>query len=55
MSAIAGYQIDVQVNPAFVRANEVLTLVGNNDKLTSVISRVAPTPLPETLRWMYQA
>jgi nucleoside-diphosphate-sugar epimerase len=55
MSAIAGYQIDVQVNPAFVRANEVLTLVGNNDKLTSVIGRVAPTPLPETLRWMYQA
>ena len=55
MSAIAGYDIQVDVNPAFVRANEVLTLVGNNDKLTSVIGRIAPTPLPETLRWMYQA
>ncbi|MES2150854.1 MAG: GDP-mannose 4,6-dehydratase [Pseudomonadota bacterium] len=55
MSTIAGYAIEVQVNPAFVRANEVLTLVGNNDKLTSVIGAIAPTPLNETLRWMYQA
>lgn len=55
MSDIAGYEIQVDVNPAFVRANEVLTLVGNNDKLVSVIGHVAPTPLPETLRWMYQA
>ena len=55
MSAIAGYSIDVRVNPAFVRANDILTLVGNNDKLTSVIGSVAPTPLADTLRWMYQA
>ena len=55
MSGIAGYDIDVRVNPAFVRPKEVLTLVGSNDKLTSVIGAVAPTPLPETLRWMYQA
>jgi len=55
MSAIAGYDIAVRVNPAFVRKNDVLTLVGNNDKLVSVIGAVEPTPLAETLRWMYQA
>lgn len=55
MSDIAGYGIDVQVNPAFVRPKEVLTLVGSNDKLSSVIGAIPPTPLPDTLRWMYQA
>lgn len=55
MSGIAGYQIEVQVNPAFVRAKDVLTLAGSNHKLTSVIGQLAPTPLAETLRWMYQA
>jgi nucleoside-diphosphate-sugar epimerase len=52
---IAGYRIDVSVNPAFVRANDVLTLAGNNDKLASVVGALEPTPLAETLRWMYQA
>lgn len=55
MAQIAGYAIDVKVNPAFVRAKDVATLVGDNDKLTSVIGSIDPTPLPETLRWMYQA
>ena len=55
MASIAGYDIDVRVNPAFVRPNDVLTLVGCNDKLTSVIGEVPPTPLAETLRWMYLA
>jgi len=55
MSEIAGYHIDVQVNPAFVRANDVLTLAGSNSKLTAVIGQLDPTPLSETLRWMYLA
>ncbi len=55
MSEIAGYRIDVHVNPAFVRANDVLTLSGSNSKLTAVIGQLDPTPLSETLRWMYQA
>jgi nucleoside-diphosphate-sugar epimerase len=55
MGQIAGYAIDVKVNPAFVRAKDVPTLVGSNDKLTSVIGSIDPTPLSETLRWMYQA
>ncbi|SFD73543.1 GDP-mannose 4,6-dehydratase [Massilia yuzhufengensis] len=55
MGDIAGYRIDVHVNPAFVRANDVLTLTGSNSKLTAVIGQLDPTPLSETLRWMYQA
>ena len=55
MSEIAGYSIEVQVNPAFVRANDVLTLIGSNAKLASVIGTVEQTPLADTLRWMYQA
>jgi nucleoside-diphosphate-sugar epimerase len=55
MSDIAGYRIEVHVNPAFVRANEVLTLSGSNAKLADTIGTIEPTPLVETLRWMYQA
>jgi nucleoside-diphosphate-sugar epimerase len=55
MGEIAGYRIDVQVNPAFVRANDVLQLTGSNRKLTAVVGDLAPTPLYETLRWMYLA
>jgi nucleoside-diphosphate-sugar epimerase len=55
MSDIAGYRIEVHVNPAFVRANEVLTLTGSNAKLAGVIGPIEPTPLVETLRWMYTA
>jgi nucleoside-diphosphate-sugar epimerase len=55
MSDIAGYRIEVHVNPAFVRANEVLTLSGSNAKLVDAVGAVEPTPLVETLRWMYRA
>ncbi|MFC5551805.1 GDP-mannose 4,6-dehydratase [Massilia aerilata] len=55
MSEIAGYRIEVHVNPAFVRANEVLTLTGSNARLAAVIGKIEPTPLLETLRWMYSA
>ena len=55
MGEIAGYRIEVQVNPAFVRANDVLQLTGSNRKLAAVIGDLAPTPLHETLDWMYRA
>ncbi|RJG15277.1 NAD-dependent epimerase/dehydratase family protein [Massilia cavernae] len=55
MSAIAGYSIDVRVNPAFVRPREVQVMVGSNRKLAGIIGELEPTPLADTLRWMYQA
>ncbi|QJE03302.1 NAD-dependent epimerase/dehydratase family protein [Massilia forsythiae] len=55
MSDIAGYRIEVHVNPAFVRANEVQTLAGSNARLAAATGPVEPVPLVETLRWMYRA
>ncbi len=55
MAAIAGYKIKVHVNPAFVRANEVARLTGDNRRLAAVVGAIAPLPLADTLRWMYQA
>lgn len=53
MAGIAGYDIEVRVNPAFVRPREARTLVGSNRKLASVIGEIEPAPLADTLRWMY--
>ena len=55
LSTIAGYRIEVRVNPAFVRANDVLSLTGDNAKLAGVIGAIEPIALADTLRWMYQA
>ncbi|MET0267233.1 MAG: GDP-mannose 4,6-dehydratase [Duganella sp.] len=54
MADIAGYRINVHVNPAFVRANEVVRLVGDNRRLASVAGLPDSVPLADTLRWMYQ-
>ena len=53
---ITGHAIDVQVNPAFVRANEVKTLLGNPAQLHALIGADwASPPLHDTLRWMLEA
>lgn len=55
MADIAGYKINVHVNPAFVRANEVVRLVGDNRRLVAAIGAPDIVPLADTLRWMYSA
>ncbi|RQT37874.1 NAD-dependent epimerase/dehydratase family protein [Burkholderia contaminans] len=55
MEQIAGYTIDVQVNPAFVRANEVRRLQGNGARLQAAIGTLDDIPLESTLRWMFEA
>ena len=53
MGEIAGYEIEIRVNPAFVRANEVKRLQGDCGKLERFVDKLDPIPLKETLRWMY--
>jgi nucleoside-diphosphate-sugar epimerase len=49
---LAGYQINVRVNPAFVRANEVYKLMGDPGKLPQFIGELPEIPLIDTLAWM---
>lgn len=53
MQEIANYHIDVRVNPAFVRANELPRLVGSEVKLASIIGDLSHDNLFSTLAEMY--
>lgn len=55
MSEIAGYEIEVRVNPAFVRASEVKRLQGDGSKLERAVGSLPVIPLKETLAWMMGA
>ena len=55
MQEIAGYDIDVQVNPAFVRANELPDLRGDPARLIECIGPLSQYSLRDTLQWMYEA
>jgi nucleoside-diphosphate-sugar epimerase len=52
LSQITGHQLKINVNPAFVRANEIHRLCGDSTKLFEVMGQVAIPPLEDTLRWM---
>jgi GDP-6-deoxy-D-talose 4-dehydrogenase len=52
MERITGHRMDVQVNPAFVRANEVHRLCGSPDKLLDCTGPLPAYGLEDTLRWM---
>lgn len=52
VETISGHAMRVDVNPAFVRANEVKTLCGDPTKLRTLIGDWETPPLEETLRWM---
>jgi nucleoside-diphosphate-sugar epimerase len=54
MNGLAGYEIEVRVNPEFVRENEVPRLVGSNAKLHSLVKLSPPRPFAETLKRMYE-
>lgn len=52
---ISQQQFDVRVNPAFVRANEVKTLIGDNTKLIATVGELKAFSLNETLKSMIEA
>lgn len=47
-----GHHIEVRVNPAFVRSNDVPLLVGNPHLLRTLLPDWCPAPLADTLAWM---
>ena len=53
MQKIAGYEIDVKVNPAFVRPNEIRSLAGSTEKLEKYITLKKDFTFEETLKSMY--
>ncbi|WP_370559475.1 GDP-mannose 4,6-dehydratase [Edwardsiella tarda] len=52
---ITGHHLTIQVNPDFVRVNEVKTLSGDPSKLQSFIPDWNVPPLEDTLRWMLES
>lgn len=52
---MTGHEINVRVNQAFVRENDVRMLAGDNRHLTRLIGTWKPRPFEETLRWMLQS
>lgn len=54
MERISGHVLNVQVNPAFVRANEVRSLSGNPEKLRGLIGDWQVPALEDTMRWMLE-
>ncbi len=54
LSGITGHSMDVQVNPAFVRANEVYRLCGSPDKLLRATGALPAHGLEQTLSWMLE-
>jgi nucleoside-diphosphate-sugar epimerase len=54
LSGITGHTMDVQVNPAFVRANEVHRLCGSPDKLLRTTGALTTYRLDQTLSWMLE-
>lgn len=55
LERLAGYAIDIRVNPEFVRASEVIRLAGDPSRLQQLTQTQPSISLPDTLAWMYQA
>jgi len=55
MNEIAGYTIKVEVNPKFVRKDEIKSLTGSSQLLFELIGEVEQKDFKEILREMYEA
>jgi nucleoside-diphosphate-sugar epimerase len=54
-SELTGHEIEVRINPAFVRQTDVKMLAGSPTKLRSLVPAVESIPFIDTLRWMLAA
>jgi nucleoside-diphosphate-sugar epimerase len=55
MQKIAGYEIEIKVNPVFVRPNEIRSLAGSIERLGSIIDIPTSNILKNTLVEMYES
>ena len=55
LTRITGHRIATEVNSALVRNDEVVRLVGSNERLQQVLGALTYTDLEETLRWMLES
>jgi len=51
----SGHELEIRVNPAFVRQNEVIKLVGSAVKLKSLVPKVQAIDFKTTIQWMVGA
>jgi GDP-6-deoxy-D-talose 4-dehydrogenase len=49
---LTSHSLEVRVNPAFVRANEVRQLIGSSAKLDHAVGKPSDIALKDTLQWM---
>jgi nucleoside-diphosphate-sugar epimerase len=54
MNEICRYEIEIAINPAFVRSSDVKTLVGSADYMHRLAGEIESIPLEQTLRWMME-
>jgi nucleoside-diphosphate-sugar epimerase len=54
-SELTGHELEIRVNPAFVRKTDVKVLAGSPAKLHSLVPAVESIPFMDTLRWMLAA
>lgn len=54
MNDIAGYTMDVKINPAFVRENEIKTLFGSAEKLSQILHTKEHITIKNTLEVMFK-
>lgn len=55
LTELTGHHIQVQVNPDFVRANEIHRLCGNPNKLVKTVGALPFVALSDTLHWMLES
>ena len=55
LESMTGHSIRIEVNPQFVRSNEIVRLCGSSQCVEQAIGKIAWRPLEETLQWMLKA
>ena len=55
MDRLAGYEMQIEVDPAFVRKNEIHRLIGSPERLISLVGEIPRKPLETMLREIYEA